>query len=126
MASARYCADSSGMRRLVFLLATLSVVAPATADAQARRCGHLPVDNGFPGVRQIRGENVICPKARKVARHVQRDWQQTGGPVTLTRANGQLWECRYREVIRREYRFVRARCWQERNPARRVGMKLVS
>lgn len=108
-------------------VALLCVLAAAPSAAGAtRHCGDLPVDNGFPGVIDIKSDQVICRKARRVARAVQRDWQETGGPVTLTRANGQLWECRYRQVEERGYSYVRARCWQERNPARRVRMKLVS
>lgn len=95
------------------------VASPARAD---RRCGYLPPT--YPNVTTIRGENVICKKARRVARAVQRDWRRTGGPVTLTRANGQLWECGYRERRGRYGEYIAARCRQYYNHRRVVRMRI--
>lgn len=110
-------------------IVALAVVMPAAPADAARRCGHLDVDRGFPGVRDIRAEHVRCWTGRRIARAVQREWQRTDGPVSFVRGpDGRLWRCRYemREFRGDRGRYVFAGCRKYGQARRRVTMKLVS
>lgn len=106
-------------------LATLSVAPAASAD---RRCGDLDVDNGFPGVVDIRSERVTCTRARRVARAVQRGWQRHNGPQGLVEANGRIWRCVYRErrTPGEGTTQLAASCRGRTNRRKHVTMRLVS